>query len=228
MSLPTLLVPSPRTIRQHFGAFTALALLALFVDYADGPPRHQSRHAEPRQPPLEAKTGFFSNTVLAIAHVGSFGLPFHGPGDAPDREGTPSGRPPAGGMGGMGHSPGGGGGLRGPGGHREASAGESRPAQRSMGAAPRQTLRITFTNTGTEPVEFTITELRSAIGNFAPQPDRLQLAPGAKATIDPVRGDAGDALAWLDVTLSLRHAGATETRVLHLTRVIATDSPPAQ
>lgn len=128
-------------------------------------------------------------------------------------------------MGGMGRGPSGGGGPGGPGGHREAFADESRPAQHRMNAAPQQTLRITFTNTGPEPVEFTITELRSAIGNFAPRPDRLLLASGASGTIDPVSGDAGGALEWLDVTLSLRHAGATETRVLHLTRVTASETP---
>ena len=234
MTRPSLPVPALHPIRQHLGAFAALALLVLLTGCAGTPSRQAPGRDEPRQPPLDAQAEFFNGTVQTVAQVAGFGIPFRQPGDEPAHERESGGRPHAGGMsmgggmGGMGH--GGGGEHSGrhgsPGEQGASSPGEPRPALRGPGSMPRQTLRITFTNTGAEPVDFTVTELQSAIGNFAPQPDRLRLAPGTSATLDPVSGDAGGALEWLDVTLSLRRAGATETHILHLTRTAVATPPP--
>jgi hypothetical protein len=89
---------------------------------------------------------------------------------------------------------------------------------------PRQTLVITFTNTSSAPVTITTAELNSLIGNFAPQPERITIAPGASEALQPVSGDAGGLLNWLDVTLTLRNGGSTETKVLHL---VPTGEPAA-
>lgn len=86
-----------------------------------------------------------------------------------------------------------------------------------MGSIPRQTLAITFSNPGAAPVTITITELNSLLGNFAPRPERIPLAPGTSESLEPVSGDAGGLLNWLDVTLTLRQADTVETKVLHLT-----------
>lgn len=120
------------------------------------------------------------------------------------------GPPPGGGMG-MGGAPGAGGPPHG----GDDRHGPSQP-HGGYGSVPRQTLSITFSNTGATPVTFTITELNSLVGNFAPQPERITLAPGASESLQPVSGDAGGLLNWLDVTLTLRRADTVETQVLHL------------
>lgn len=89
---------------------------------------------------------------------------------------------------------------------------------------PGQTLRIAFTNRGTSTLTVTVTELNSLLGNFAPQPEKLTIAPGVTASLDPVSGDAGGTLRWLDVTLTLRQGATTENHVLHL---VGDDAPPA-
>ena len=99
----------------------------------------------------------------------------------------------------------------------------------SFAAMPRQTLTIRFTNRSDFPVTLTVSELGSLIGNFAPQPERLTIPPGATASLDPVSGDAGGLLNWLDVTIALRQGGAPETRTLHLVPAAAPGeslSPP--
>ena len=65
-------------------------------------------------------------------------------------------------------------------------------------------------------LELRETALDSLIGNFAPRPEKLTIAPGATESLDRVSGDAGGLLNWLDLTLSLRHEGTTETHTLHL------------
>jgi hypothetical protein len=174
---------------------------------------------------LAAKAEFFSGILVAEAKVTSFR---HGMQDM-DRDGGgkegPSPRhgggdhmgPPPGGGGGMG------GGMGGPGdggpppggGEGEQAAGHHHGG--GLGSMPRQTLVIRLTNTGSAPLAISITELNSLIGNFAPQPDHLTLAPGATEALQPVSGDAGGLLNWLDVTLSLRNGSSTETKVIHLT-----------
>ena len=117
--------------------------------------------------------------------------------------------PPPGGPGGAGRGPGAGG--------------------VGFAAMPRQTLTIRFTNRSDSPVTLAVSELSSLIGNFAPQPELLTIAPGATASLDPVSGDAGGLLNWLDVTIALRQGGAPETRTLHLVPTAAPGeslSPP--
>lgn len=216
--------PSPRTLLPPRAfVVSALVCAAAFAALAgcasDRPPRHGPR--EQPQPPLAAKAEFFSGVLVAEAKVTSFRHsmppPEHDGGgrtDA-DRSGPPPGGhmgPPPGG-GGMGGGPGAGGPPPGgEGGERSAQ----RPRGGGFGTMPRQTLVITFTNTSSAPVTITTTELNSLIGNFAPQPERLTLAPGASESLQPVSGDAGGLLNWLDVTLSLRSGGNIETKVLHL------------
>lgn len=87
---------------------------------------------------------------------------------------------------------------------------------------PRQTLRLTLTNRGTETLNIELTELRSALGNFAPRPDRLELAPGATTELDPVSGDAGGSLDTLEIAFSIRRGEQTSTQTI---RLIPTGEP---
>ena len=89
---------------------------------------------------------------------------------------------------------------------------------------PRQTLHVSFINKGTAPCEFEIVGLRSVLGNFAPRPEKLALAPGASGRLDVVSGDAGGALDMLEITLTLRRGKASETKVFPL---VLQPAPPA-
>lgn len=230
--------PSRRT--QHppraFLVFSLVcAALALLAGCASDRPPHGGPREQP-QPPLAAKAEFFSGILVAEAKVTSSRHSIQGPGRQ-DRGGNDADRsgPPHGDGGHMGPPPGGGGMGGGPGaggpppGAEGGERGSARPHGGGFGAIPRQTLVITFTNTNNAPVAITTTELNCLIGNFAPQPDRLTIAPGASEALQPVCGDAGGLLNWLDLTLSLQNGGTTETKVLHLVPTgepAAPDLPP--
>jgi hypothetical protein len=226
--------PSPRTLLpQRAFVVSALVCAAAFAILAgcasDRPPRHGPR--EQPQPPLAAKAEFFSGVLLAEAKVTSFRHSMPNPErDGGGRDDADRSGPPPGGGGHMGPPPGGGGMGGGPGaggpppGGEGGERGSERPRGGGFGTMPRQTLTITLTNTGGTAVTISTTELNSLIGNFAPQPERLTLAPGSSESLQPVSGDAGGLLNWLDVTLSLRNGGSTETKVLHL---VPTGEPAA-
>ena len=183
---------------------------------------------EPPQPPLTGDTVFFGGTIAAHAEVGPFALLRHPPGEGGN---SGSNRPPrtggghaggfsggmSGGMGGM--SRGGGGEHAGRGGGMPGEDSADAPRRAARGPAvqlPHQTLRISFTNTGPTPVLIAVTELRSPIGNFVPQPESLTLAPGGSGTLEPVSGDAGGTLESVDVTVTLKRDRISDTQVLHL------------
>lgn len=227
--------PSSRaSLHRRAFAVSALACagaLAGLVGCAGPRPPRQGPPEQP-QPPLAARAVFFSGTIVADAKVTSFRHGLQRPGHEDESSSGAnarghSGPPPGGGGMGAGGPPGGGGG----GGHGGMGAGgpppdrgdrdhgdsESAPHRSGgSGALPRQTLRISFTNRTDAPLTIAIAELNSLIGNFAPQPEKLTIAPGATESLEPVSGDAGGLLNWLDVTLSLRHGGTAESRVLHL------------
>lgn len=220
----------------HRRAFAVSALvcagaLACLVGCAGPRPPRQGPPEQP-QSPLAARTVFFTGTIVAEAKVTSFRHSLQRPGHEDDsssgaNDRRHSGPPPGGGGMGAGGPPGGGGGgghgsmgAGGPppdGGGRDHGDSVSAPRRRGgSGALPRQTLRISFTNRTEAPFTIAITELNSLIGNFAPRPEKLTIAPGATESLEPVSGDAGGLLNWLDVTLSLRHGGTAESHVLHL------------
>lgn len=81
---------------------------------------------------------------------------------------------------------------------------------------PRQTLRLTLMNRGPDTLQIELVELRSALGNFSPRPDRVVLAPGTSTELDPVSGDAGGALDSLDIVFSIRRGEETLSQTIHL------------
>lgn len=224
MTTPTLCPGS--TLHLRALAFYCATALALLAGCASRPSRdrHPSR---PQQPPLTARGEYFSGAILAEARVEGFHLnPAFAPHpDGGDRGGAgghdrrehgmgpPPGVHPGGGFGEHHGTP--------PG---DAPGREDKPALRRAAAMPGQTLHITFTNRGTSTLTVTVTELNSLLGNFAPRPDRLTIAAGVTASLDPVSGDAGGTLRWLDVTLTLRQGASTESHVLHL---VGDDVPPS-
>ena len=89
---------------------------------------------------------------------------------------------------------------------------------------PRLALTFTFVNTCTQTIMLTIAEVNSLLGNFAPRPEKLTLAPGQEGSIDPMLSTFDNNFEELDVTLTLRRGGKGETQVLKLRRV--QPSPP--
>jgi hypothetical protein len=83
---------------------------------------------------------------------------------------------------------------------------------------PRLALTLTFANTGSSPLMFTITEVNSILGNFAPRPESLTLAPGQQRSLDPMLSNLDNNFEELDLTLSVRQGGNRETQVLRLRR----------
>jgi hypothetical protein len=228
MHMPALSSPVAPSRRSLFvSALAAAGLLSLVGCSTQRPPRHA--RAEAPQPPLAARAEFFAGTLLAETRVTSFRSSLGAP--SPDREGSgrhsDRGGPPPGGGGGMGPPHGGGMGGPPPGGGERGGRGDSASPRNSGGrggfaALPRQMLRVSFTNHSTTELSLTVTELNSAIGNFVPQPEKLTIPAGGTASLEPVSGDAGGNLEWLDVTLALRRSGQLEKQILHL---VATGEP---
>ena len=81
---------------------------------------------------------------------------------------------------------------------------------------PRLALTFTFTNSGPQPVEFDLVEVNSLLGNFAPRPEKLSLAPGAEGAMEPMLSNLPPGLEGLEVTLTLKHGNRSETQVLKL------------
>lgn len=119
----------------------------------------------------------------------------------------------------------GGGGMRGGprGGGEEGGMMRNGPPPGGMGGGmtpPRQALTVTLTNTSSAPLTVQVTEVNSALGNFAAVPERATLAPGEAMTLEPMRG----ALANLDefsLKLGLKADGKSEQQTMILKRAPA-------
>jgi hypothetical protein len=93
---------------------------------------------------------------------------------------------------------------------------------------PRMALTFKFTNAGTQPITFTIVDVNSPLGNFAPRPETLTVAPGQTGTIDPMLSNLDANFEELDVTLTLGIAGGRETQILKLRRTPEAAAEPGQ
>jgi hypothetical protein len=95
-------------------------------------------------------------------------------------------------------------------------------ARRAAGSPmPPVTLRVTFENQGTEPMEVVPTEINSDLGNFAVRPTKLSLAPGATGELDPMISQLGVTNDVIPLTVSVRVGAKSETRVITIKSVIA-------
>jgi hypothetical protein len=96
---------------------------------------------------------------------------------------------------------------------------------------PRLALTFTFVNTSSRTVTLAIAEVNSLLGNFAPRPETLTLAPGQEGSINPMLSAFDNNFEELDVTLTLKNGGKAETQVLKLRRMpsstpATTGNPP--
>jgi hypothetical protein len=95
-------------------------------------------------------------------------------------------------------------------------------ARRAAGSPmPPVTLHVTFENRGTTPVELVPTEVNSDLGNFAPRPKSLTVAPGEKASLEPMISQLGVTNDEIPLTLSIKSNGKTETQVIVVKNVLA-------
>lgn len=163
----------------------------------------------PPQPPLAGEIAFFSNTMIASARVSAPYRPRPaGAGEAGGEEGPRGGRP---------------GGFGGPGGGEDRPAfarmgDEMRPragGRMAAGGMSRQALVVTFRNNGTEPVEVTVAEVKSLMGNFVPVPETFTLAPAQTQELEPMRSSLAN-LDELAVSVTLRRGDTRETQVILL------------
>jgi hypothetical protein len=182
------------------------------------PDRHammeEARHAVP---PMAANESFFAGTV--IAHL-TLGNNMGGGGSGGDAD---NGGGHAGAGGGGRHGRGGGGGFGGGGGGRgsggsQAGAGADSgisPAMHSSNMPPAM-MRLRLENTTASAIDVEVIGLDSELGDFAVRPDKLTLQPGQSAEPDPMESLLGVDTYSLPVTITLRTAGRTETKVLTL------------
>ena len=84
---------------------------------------------------------------------------------------------------------------------------------------PRSALTFRFTNPGVQPLTFTIVDVNSALGDFAPRPETLTVAPGQQGSIDPMLSNLNDNFEELDVSLIVKIGGQKETHILKLQRL---------
>jgi hypothetical protein len=82
--------------------------------------------------------------------------------------------------------------------------------------APRLALTFKFANTGTKPITFTISDVNSNLGDFAPRPETLTVAPGQSGLVDPMLSNLANNFDGLDVTLTIKIGGRPEIQIMKL------------
>ena len=188
----------------------------LFAACESHPDRHammeEARHSVP---PMEANEPFFDGAIIAHLTLGSDSGASGEPGDESDKggghQGGGGGRH-GGGRGGMGG--GSGRGMR----QSDDQSGGGAVAAGSMHASamPPAVLRLRLENTTATAVEVEVRDLNSELGDFAVRPDKLTIMPGQSEEPDPMESLLGVDTYTLPVTITLRSAGRTETKVLTL------------
>jgi hypothetical protein len=93
---------------------------------------------------------------------------------------------------------------------------------------PRVALTFKFANTGAQTVAFTISDVNSTLGNFAPRPETLTVAPGQTGLLDPMLSNLDANFEELDVSLTLKIGGSRETQILKLRRSQEPTGTPGQ
>ena len=179
-------------------------------------------------PPMAADEAFFNGAVVAhLTLRGDFGG-----GGGPDNDSDKGGSRGGGRFGGGGRSGGMGGGSgrgRRQSGDDSSGVGDSSVAS-SMhrSAMPAAVLRLRLENTTPATLEVEVRDLDSALGDFAVRPDKLTIVGGQSEEPDPMESLLGLDSYDLPVTVALRLAGKTETKVLklHLVSPVPPAPPP--
>jgi hypothetical protein len=164
---------------------------------------------------VRGQIAFFDAKLLAAATV-SRGM---GPGFGGHGEGGGGGRRYGGHRGGGRHMHGGGSGASGMKGADDGEA-ESSGASRGMNpmsrSLPPVALRLQLKNQSNEALDVRILDVKSELGDFVAQPERLLLAPGQASEIDPMFSQLGVPTDGFEISLQLQAGGKTETRPLVL------------
>jgi hypothetical protein len=100
-------------------------------------------------------------------------------------------------------------------------------ARKAESPLPPIVMWLKLTNTAGNPLNVEVTNFNSELGNFAVQPDHVAIGPGQSAQPDPMISRLGVTSLEIQVTVSLRLNGTTETHVLTLRPVASAVKPPA-
>jgi hypothetical protein len=94
-------------------------------------------------------------------------------------------------------------------------------ARRAAGSPmPPVTLRVYLENRGPQPIDVEVTEVNSDLGNFAPRPLKLTIAPGEKGTLEPMISQLGVTSDEFPLKLAVRVGGKKELQVVEVKNVI--------
>lgn len=181
----------------------------LFITGCETRPARGEFNAEavPRPVALSGTSTFFGGQLGATITVSR----------GPTRPGGPAGREQARG-----------GGRRGDGRQRGGEPDQANsysPAIHRASPLPPVTIRLILENRTPSPMEVEITEVSSALGNFAVRPEKLTLAPNRATEPDPMFSQLGVTSDAIPVTVGLKTAGMNESEVLIVKTVSSADAP---
>lgn len=208
-------------------------LIALGCSSEAPPARRSGGGSVPRRTftPMAGQESFFDNRILAEVHVGTEGMPEPQRGDSDRADGPRGGRRGGGGRMRMAVGPGsydgdvGGGVPLGEGARPGRAYGGPRPGAMGGGGRPVM-IHLRFTNRTEAPVELTITDFVSPLGNFVVRPDKLKLAPGESMETDPMTSQLAGAYAEATAVLVLRLEEKPEKKAFTLKQVAPPEKQP--
>jgi len=231
-----------------FAGILAISLGAANAIAADSPAKGKTPPAaRPMMIPNMDATGmFFASTLAVEVHFGRVPRPRLAASgtNAPDIA-TPGGGGKSGGRrGGKG-----GGGFRGGGGSGRHGGGggggggdlgdySDDPLMRGVPDAgdrainiheernPATQLRLSLTNRGTTPLVIEVLDFNSVLGDFAVQPDKITIAPGATVDADPMISRLGIPTEDVPIKVRLSNGAASEQQTLVLKMPPPPASPP--
>ncbi len=85
-----------------------------------------------------------------------------------------------------------------------------------MTGMARHALTVTFRNQGDKDVDVSVLAVQSVLGNFAPRPERLLLAPTQTAALDNMFSANATSFEAVQLTVTVRSSGQTETVVVSM------------
>lgn len=221
--MTSLLRPVARGLASSLLIIATLLLAACASD--DRPAGKRGAHVEPL-PTLSGRQDFFGGQITAEVKVGAMtGFSREGDGSAEGGKEGRHGRHGGGGGFGGGMGMGGGRPPRGEGGPGESEGGPRPATMRRAGpSGPPVMIHLRFTNHGSAPVELRIADFLSPLGNFVVSPEKLTLAPGASAEVEPMTSGLAGQVAGGEITLKLQVGDQRETKTVPL-QVEAPPSP---
>lgn len=99
-------------------------------------------------------------------------------------------------------------------------------ARRAAGSPmPPVTLDVIIENRGKAPIDIAPIDVNSDLGNFAARPDKLTIAPGEKAALDPMISQLGVTSDDIPLTLTLRIGDRKETQVIQIKNIVGSEPP---